>query len=138
MPSAELHYVDQEIWCRTPYDPAFVAELKATIPFPYRRWEPVDKVWRIDTLFEEEIADLCREHFGDVRIIRPDETKAGGREPEHYRALFILPEAPIVVVEAAYRALAKLWHPDVSDDPNAVERMQAINLAYQRIKQERS
>jgi hypothetical protein len=47
-----------------------------------------------------------------------------------HATLFVLPNAPIEVVQAAYRALAKLYHPDFGGPP---ERMIAINQAYEEI-----
>lgn len=137
MPVAELHYVDQEIWCRTPYDAEFINELKDSIPFPHRRWNPAERVWIIDTLFEHELLDLCDRFFDDVRSNR-DQPKNQHTGATVYASLFLTPDAPMPVVEAAYRALAKLWHPDISDDARASEQMKQINMSYQRIKQERS
>lgn len=48
-----------------------------------------------------------------------------------YSVLHLLPSAPIEVVEAAYKALAKLHHPDVGGE---VETMQSINSAYREIR----
>lgn len=138
MAIAQLSYVDQEIWCRTPYHEGFIAALKDTIRFPYRRWEPVKKVWVIDSLFEAELIDLCETYFDGVRQHRPEAARRQEATPSEFGALFVTSDAPMPVIEAASRALCKLWHPDISDDPAANERMTAINLAYQRIKQVRS
>lgn len=138
MTIAELRFIEQAIWCRTPYAPDFIDELKRTIPFPYRRWDAGHKVWIIDTIFEDELVDLCEEHFGEVRITRPDANERARPNASHYSTLYLTPDAPGPVIDAAYRTLAKLWHPDINDDQQASERMKAVNIAYQRIKQERS
>lgn len=39
-------------------------------------------------------------------------------------------------IKLAYRKLAKKYHPDVSDDPNATEKFQKINEAYSFLSQE--
>lgn len=47
-----------------------------------------------------------------------------------HATLFVTPNAPIEVVRAAYKALAKLHHPDFG---GSQERMIAINQAYEAI-----
>jgi hypothetical protein len=55
-----------------------------------------------------------------------------GRGGNAYQELFVQSNAPWEVIEAAYRALAKLHHPDRGGD---TARMQGINAAYDKIKQ---
>jgi curved DNA-binding protein CbpA len=54
------------------------------------------------------------------------------REFDAYRTLQIDPHAETLVVEAAYRALARHYHPD-GEAPDAA-RMAAINRAYQLVR----
>jgi curved DNA-binding protein CbpA len=49
--------------------------------------------------------------------------------PDPYKVLQIDPSAEIDVIEAAYKRLAKKYHPDVAPDPEARERMVQLNLA---------
>lgn len=51
---------------------------------------------------------------------------------DHYAVLGVLPDAEDVVVAAAYRALASLYHPDrwKGDAIEATRRMAEINVAY--------
>lgn len=51
----------------------------------------------------------------------------------HHTALGLLPSVTWEVVQAAYRALAKLYHPDKPD--GSVERMQSLNNAYDALKE---
>jgi hypothetical protein len=51
------------------------------------------------------------------------------RDP--YKILQIDPDAEIAVIEAAYRGLARRYHPDVNPSPEAAERMKDINWAYE-------
>lgn len=46
-------------------------------------------------------------------------------------ALYVKPNAPKEVITAAYKALAKLYHPDTGGN---AARMQTVNLAYERLK----
>lgn len=50
--------------------------------------------------------------------------------PDFYAVLGVQPEAPAEVVTGSYRALCRLYHPDVNPDPKATERMKLINEAY--------
>jgi hypothetical protein len=47
-----------------------------------------------------------------------------------YKILQVDPDAEMAVIEAAYRGLARHYHPDVNPNPEAAERMQEINWAY--------
>ena len=53
-------------------------------------------------------------------------------EKDYYAVLGIMPDAEVVVVIAAYRALASLYHPDKwkGDVTEATRRMAEINVAY--------
>jgi hypothetical protein len=50
--------------------------------------------------------------------------------PDHYAVLQVSEHADPEVIDAAYRALARKWHPDVNGDPGAADHMRAINAAY--------
>ena len=50
--------------------------------------------------------------------------------PDHYQTLGLARHAEMVVVKAAYRAMASLYHPDRNTAPDAIERIQRINIAY--------
>src|ERR1051326_6956439 len=54
----------------------------------------------------------------------------GVPSPDYYKILQVDPLAEEEVVEAAYRRLARKYHPDVYDGPDASERMRVLNLAY--------
>jgi curved DNA-binding protein CbpA len=52
---------------------------------------------------------------------------------DHYETLHVLPSADIDVIKAAFRALARRYHPDTyaGDKSAATKRMQEINDAYE-------
>lgn len=55
-----------------------------------------------------------------------------------YQILGVTPEASDEEVSAAYRKLAKRWHPDVNPgDPDASRKMAAVNNAYEEIQKRR-
>jgi hypothetical protein len=49
---------------------------------------------------------------------------------DYYKILQVDPLAEEEVIEAAYRRLARKYHPDVYAGPDASERMRELNLAY--------
>jgi curved DNA-binding protein CbpA len=51
-----------------------------------------------------------------------------------YKILQVDPEAENEVIEAAYRRLARKYHPDVSPDPESHEKMIAINKAWEQLR----
>jgi len=52
-------------------------------------------------------------------------------EKDYYKILQVHRRAEQEVIDAAYRKLAQKYHPDVSKEPNAAERMKEINAAYE-------
>lgn len=55
--------------------------------------------------------------------------------PEHYKRLGVLPDAPLEVAEAAYKALARRAHPDAG---GSTIDMQQLNAAIERIRKEKA
>ncbi len=55
---------------------------------------------------------------------------SGTPSSDYYKILQVDPLAEAEVVEAAYRRLARKYHPDVYAGPDAAERMRELNLAY--------
>lgn len=50
----------------------------------------------------------------------------------HYDNLKVSQDAPVEVIQAAYRTLAKKYHPDINNNtPEAVRIMQIINASYE-------
>src|SRR5947209_13766919 len=54
-----------------------------------------------------------------------------------YRTLQVEPSADLEQIHAAYRRLARLYHPDLNPTPQASERMAAINAAYRLLSDPR-
>jgi curved DNA-binding protein CbpA len=50
--------------------------------------------------------------------------------PNHYKVLQVDPEAEDEVIQAAYRRLARKYHPDLAPDVESAARMIAINAAW--------
>jgi plastocyanin len=52
----------------------------------------------------------------------------------HYEILGVSPSAGLDAVTAAYKNLAKQYHPDVTTDPGASDRMKELNIAYEVLR----
>jgi DnaJ-class molecular chaperone len=52
----------------------------------------------------------------------------------HYETLGVTQTAPLEVIEAAWRALSKKYHPDRSKERNAAVMMASINQAHDTLK----
>ena len=55
---------------------------------------------------------------------------SGSPSEDFYQLLQVVPNADLETIHAAYRRLARLYHPDLNPRPEAAERMRAINAAY--------
>lgn len=56
---------------------------------------------------------------------------------DHYKVLQVDPDADLDVIKAAYRRLARKYHPDVATGAEAAERMAVINAAWQVLRDPR-
>jgi len=59
-----------------------------------------------------------------------------GLDESPFAKLFLLDDAPLTVVQAAYRALSKVYHPDIAG--GNPERFREISAAYKAILSRRS
>src|SRR6056297_1098860 len=53
---------------------------------------------------------------------------------DYYKIMGVAPEAGADEIKRAYRKLARKYHPDVSDDPNAEDRFKEVGEAYEVLK----
>ncbi len=119
-----------------PYCPAMLDDLKATIPYRFRNWDPARKVWTIDPAYADLAIEILLHHFPTAEMPRRsgsrvhDQTRPAGSD--HFRVLHLRETAPVELVEASYRVLARLYHPDRG---GTHEAMQAINGAYAALRE---
>ena len=57
-------------------------------------------------------------------------SSGGGYLDQYWRALYLAPGAPVEIIRAVYRELAKKHHPDKGGD---IKRMQEINTAVEML-----
>ena len=67
MTTATITPVSGGLALRTPYDPDFVSDFKATVPTTGRRWDGAAKVWLFDPTFRAAVEGLCNRYGYQVR-----------------------------------------------------------------------
>ncbi len=116
------------------YRAEVVQAIKDFIPAPGREYLPGEKAWLISPGWVHSALDTLRWYFDEVQLIEHDQpstpTPIRKTDPD-YAALWLLPGAPAEVVRAAYRALARLHHPDVG---GGTPEMQTINASYKSLQ----
>ena len=137
---ADLRYYANTIEARIPYNAELIADLKVVIPSHARRWNPASKVWEIGRSWEEDLRDLLHQYNIDVRgegeTPPPRSAPAGD---DAWAVLWLRPDAPLAVVDAVYRCLCKLHHPDLKAEGEktiATVQMARINRAVEKIRAE--
>lgn len=118
------------------YSADIVAELKAVIPPFARSYNGQTRTWTVAAGFAWLGVNILKKWFGTAGVAVIDHkppTPIRQSDP-HYSTLYVMPNAPACVVEAAYRALAKEHHPDRG---GSTATMQRINDAYDAISRKR-
>ncbi len=118
-----------------PYSALLVADLKAHIPFRFRTYDGVTKTWTVSDAYATLAVDLLLEHYPDAetpRRSRAQPRSRAGSGGNDFEILHLLPTAPREVVDASFRALAKLHHPDKGGDPAVMRRLAEAHDALRR------
>jgi hypothetical protein len=126
---------------RFPFNQHLVDMLKVYIDASDREWNPQRKVWIIDPTSIAMALDLLKSVYPNTRVVEHEEFAPPRSEPIRqtgpHATLYVLPDAPRCVVDAAYRALAREFHPDrapAEQRDQAHEVMLAINEAYEVLR----
>ena len=98
---------------RFTYHWALIEDLKRAVPAFGRQWNPETKTWTVAAPWAELALGLMRRHLGHVTVEEAASPPGPLRPTDRlYAALHLLPSAPAVLVDAAYRSLTKVHHPD--------------------------
>jgi len=132
------YVVDGWVYVYFQYDPTIVEAIKHAAPSHQRRWSPDHRRWEINEAFwgrVKRVLVACGVlEDGDFEHLGARAGKTGSA----WSALHLTPGAPPTVVDAAYRAMAKLHHPDMAegdaDRAQRTQRMTALNLAYEKLR----
>ena len=118
-----------------PFDAWLVDALKAEIPGHARTYAPDTRAWTIAPAYAGIAIRLMYQAFTDVEVIDaaagPGFDRGGDPREAALVVLHLRPSAPPELVDAAYRTLARLNHPDRGGDHDA---MLALNQAVEQIR----
>ena len=131
------YYATGTLETSTPYYEQFVDALKLHVPASHRRWSMDTKTWLVEPPYDTTAITLLRRFFPNAGI-----GKKAGSQPsraerrrcacdDDHKALYVCQGAPAEVIQAAYRALVKIHHPDRGGDTSAMQR---LNAAYARLE----
>lgn len=113
---------------------SLIADWKAGIPYRNRAYDPKSKVWRFMGAYRDVGAALLLQHFPDAEVPRRARRPTPAPSPighDAFRILHLRETAPVELIEASYRVLARINHPDHG---GTNEAMQAVNGAYAALK----
>jgi hypothetical protein len=121
-----------------PYDADFVSGFKQRVHI--RAFDPGSKIWYAPARYVPIVRDLAEKTI-QLQLAAPPvfrgfelrATSAAAKIPEDYEILCVLPGSPLIVVKAAYRALALICHPDRGGDP---AHFRTLTEAYERVSKE--
>lgn len=126
---ASLRLADNDIFIivEAPYDAGFTETLKQSIPQKKRLWDGNDKAWYVVKDQLDKLTHILDKYYDETILlnfpVQDTATDAWGK-------LYLVQGAPIELIQAAYRVLAKKHHPDTGGDP---EKMKQINVAYKEL-----
>ena len=107
---------------------AMVQDFRDLVPAGLREWNADDRCWIVDLSQSRKLRDWALEWFDSVGW--PLELSTTSTP---WSTLWLLPGAPREVIRAAFRALARLHHPDIGGDTAAMQR---ITAAYDELMRE--
>lgn len=116
-----------------PYVREFVEELKATIHYTGRFWDAPTKKWSVAVGHKDILIRILAGHYASIEFQHPSLVPVS--QTDYYGVLHLLSTAPVLLIQAAYRCLAIMWHPDKQGGNTKL--MQDLNIAYQEIMKER-
>lgn len=110
-----------------PYDKSWIDSFKASIPQKKRFWDNNDKTWWCTKDQLDRVIQLLDQFYDDVLLVGFDAIDAAA---DTWGKLYLTQGAPLELVRAAYRILAKTYHPDVGGDE---EKFKLLNEAYKEL-----
>ena len=126
---ASLRLADNDIFIivEAPYSAEFTETLKNSIPQKKRLWDANDKAWYVVRDQYDKLAHILDKYYDETILLNfPTQDLA----TDAWGKLFLVQGAPIELIQAAYRVLAKKHHPDMGGDP---EKMKQVNAAYKEL-----
>src|SRR5215212_5962945 len=115
-----------DVRLRFPFSRRLVTALKAEIPGYARSYDPTDKTWTVVATYATVAVRLILSVYphAAIRGMGSRTEPAAMRVADRALAeLHLLPSAPPELIAGAYRILARLRHPDLGGDPEAMTRL---------------
>lgn len=110
-----------------PYNRDFLSTMRASIPTKKRIWDGDDKTWYVVRDQFDKLCHLLDQYYDETLLL---DFPAQEVSASSWAKLWLVEGAPLDVVRAVYKVLARKHHPDVGGDASA---MQTINDAYRDI-----
>jgi len=73
MRKPQVLYTRNAIFVAVPYNFSFVEEIKQKVDKACRIWEPMFKVWIVNSKHREDIEDLIEKHFPNAEVMELNE-----------------------------------------------------------------
>ncbi|MCP4568718.1 MAG: hypothetical protein GY841_14160 [FCB group bacterium] len=127
--TASVRYLPSGLFIQleAPWNEPFQREMKKSIPTKKRIWDNNDKCWYIIKDQFDKLAHLLDKFYTETILLDfPDQEVKN----DSWTKLFLIPGAPIELVQSAYKVMSKKHHPDLG---GSTEKMQNLNLAYKDI-----
>jgi hypothetical protein len=125
-----------EIECTIPYHAELIAAWKDAVPSRNRNYDPDTKAWRFLGDYRDLAIGLVVQYFPAAEVPNRSRSQAHGQShpagSDHFRILHLRETAPVELIEASYRVLARLYHPDRG---GTHEAMQELNGAYAALRE---
>jgi DnaJ-class molecular chaperone len=91
------------------------------------------RVWTLDVAAFDTLVRTVKDDGYQVTVFSDRPAATAAKPLSDYGILGLVDGAPWPMVEAAYRVMSKMHHPDVAGH-GSTERMKGINLAYERLE----
>jgi hypothetical protein len=117
-----------------PFDQGVVDALKRIVPGHSRTFNPDERAWYVAPAFKDLVHQLLADVFIDVEVSDFGRHESRRAEPDtgprtSYTVLHLRETAPPELVDAAYKCLAQLHHPDRGGDTQTMQRLNAAHAA---------
>ena len=109
-----------------PFERSLIEGIKRSIPAASRAYDPDDHAWTVAAPYATVAVRLLHGVFPDAEVVDAD---AGPVTGDDWEILHLRPTAPPELIEAAYRCLARLHHPDRGGDHEGMLRLNAAHAS---------
>lgn len=144
---ARIVYTPNRVDLYFPYDFDLLDRLRVSIPLRCRHYDSTRNMFSVWDPYVAKAAAIFTALYPDVETVGlpPQDPSNGPSEaagsPEtnetadsDSRYLFVVSDAPEAVYRAAYKALVRLYHPDVNAAIGGNRAIQDLNNAWERIR----